>query len=142
MLFLLAMFGCLQTRCVAHTYLLAVPVMLLLTITVNVAYATCGDYLKLPGEERHNSAGELVFNASGDMPYEGPAPCRGPSCQGVPHAPLPTAPERSLNYDLERWCASLAEDAHSADDFTRLQGNETLLIPSGFASRIDRPPRG
>jgi hypothetical protein len=132
------MFGSRQFRRVAHTCFSAVPAVFLLSITANSAFATCGDYLMLPGEEHTASAGESPDH----MPHEGPAPCNGPGCKGVPQAPLPTAPERSQTNELERWCASLAEDAHSALRSSQLDSDETLLIPSGFASRIDRPPRG
>jgi len=136
------MFGSRQFRRVAHACFSSVAAAFLLTITANSAFATCGDYLMLPGEEHQQTSGELAHHPVDDEPHQGPAPCHGPGCRGVPQAPLPTAPERSINYDLERWCASLAEDAHSADSQSRLLGDETLLIPSGHASRIDRPPRG
>lgn len=108
--------------------------MVLSTLTADVAYATCGDYLMIPGEEDHQTHDEPAHDA--------PAPCRGPSCRGVPHLPLPTAPERQLTYDVERWCASLADEVRSAHALSQLETNETLLIPAGYASRIDRPPRG
>jgi hypothetical protein len=128
------MFCSRQIRRAAHACLMAVIAVFLASMTADSAFATCGDYLMTPGEDDHQTHDEDTPN--------GPAPCRGPSCRGVPHAPLPTTPERPVTYDLERWCASLADDVHSAQTMSQLETDETLLIPAGYASRIDRPPRG
>lgn len=121
--------------------LLVVMAVAFSSLVGTVVYASCGDYLQIH-EDGYIAmpALEQVVDPMADFDNDS-SPCRKPFCRGVPETPLPSAPDRSLSNDFDRWCAALAAEINLSTSLARARFDEPFCVSDGYKSRIDRPPR-
>lgn len=96
------------------------------------ARASCGDWLADP---------TMPAQAAHEPGDQAPAPCRHGECRQAPTPPLPSPPPPTVQRDLERWCHPGGMSLCLLSESSRLCWLETILLPEGCPTRIERPPR-
>ncbi|HUG89979.1 MAG TPA: hypothetical protein VML55_04040 [Planctomycetaceae bacterium] len=118
------------------------------------AAASCGDWLA--GHPPHGSAADHsadgastaetrgepdMASNSPDAPLDPPRPCSGLGCRRAPEAPPPTAPQRTLTDNQDRWLTLAGRPPVVPACVWRLVLEETLDLSAGLRPRVERPPR-
>lgn len=104
------------------------------------AHASCGDHLAMPGRD---SIQGFQVDSQFAIPQQMPdhsRPCHGPECRGVPFAPVPADNPAGGFTFRHVFVLSKVPDISIAEIVEAKMPDDNLLIPIGYAPRLERPP--
>ena len=128
-----------------HLFLLSLVIFTAGALTSRRADASCGDWLAHPDDVSMSQHSMSQSQQSGDSVDEpsAPRPCDGPLCRQSPAGssspPLPPAPRVQRDHH-DAVCPS---DHRPEPELlpVRFGRDDSLILPSGHAHPIERPPQ-
>lgn len=105
------------------------------------ANASCGDHLSMPGRD---SIHGFQFDSQFAMALQIPGhslPCDGPQCRGVPFAPVPADVPAGATTFRQVFVLSKVPEISVAEIVEAKMPDDNLLVPIGYAPRLERPPQ-
>ncbi|PAY18525.1 hypothetical protein CKO51_16105 [Rhodopirellula sp. SM50] len=126
-----------------HLFLLTLVILTAGVLTSRRADASCGDWLAHPDDGSMSQ--QAMSQQSGESVDEpaAPRPCDGPLCRQSPSGPgsppLPPAPQVQRDHH-DAVCPS--DHSPQPELFpVRFGRDDSLILPSGHAHPIERPPQ-